>query len=166
MNIRNLFLVLTCINLTSIGCLGQNEISGKYILKNGSDRNYILLNADNSFKFAYLRDIQWDFACGQYQRKGDSILFHYTSDMFNLQCNNEGINYSDTSGAFTETIDKRFRPITALLLKRRIMTIKTGDIQEPETLELWRTYYVKRKEKKTLSGSPDSSQMAYQTDLK
>ncbi len=149
MDNRYFFLLLTCINLASFCCLGQTEISGKYILKNGSERNYILLNADNRFKFAYLRDIQWDFACGQYERKGDSILFHYTSDMFDLQCNNERMNYSDTSGVFTETIDKRFRPITALLLKRRIMTIKTGNIQEPETVELWRSYYVKRKEKKT-----------------
>jgi len=107
-----------------------------------------LLNADNSFKYQYGSDLQWDLACGQYERKGDTILFHYTSDMFDLHgCNNEKINYTDTSGVFIETIDKRFRPISALLSRRTIITIKTGDIKEPEAIFTWTEYYTKEKNK-------------------
>ena len=140
------FLTLViCISLNAVTSFGQIEASGKYILKRGTDSNYILLKADNSFKYHYLNDMQWDLACGQYERKGDTILFHYTSDMFNLQCNNEKINYSDTSGVYTGTIDKRFRPISARLYKRTIMTIKTGDIQEPKTVLSWNHYYTMEK---------------------
>lgn len=92
--------------------------------------------------------MQWDLACGQFETKGDSILFHYTSDRFDLQCNNEKINYSDTSGVYTETIDKRFRPISARISKRSIMTVKTGDIKEPSTILSWTDYYIKEKNRK------------------
>jgi hypothetical protein len=144
--IRHLFFLIVCINLTSIA-FGQSKIIGKYILKNGSESNYIVLNADNSFKYRYLSDLQWDLACGQYEMKGDSILFHYSADMFDLQCNNEKINYTDTSGVFTDTIDKRFRPISARFSKRTIITIKTEDINEPETLLTWTNYYIKERDK-------------------
>jgi hypothetical protein len=149
MNIRRFFIFATFINLSSVICFGQIEISGKYIRIKGSKSNYILLNVDNSFKYQYLSDLQWDLACGQYERKGDTILFHYTSDMFDLNgCNNGKINYADTSGVFAETIDKRFRPISARLSKRTIITIKTGDIKESEPILSWTDYYIKEKYKR------------------
>ena len=89
--------------------------------------------------------MQWDLACGQYEMKGDSILFHYQSDMFDRQCNNEGINYTDSVGIILQfAIDKRFRPITARLSKNKLTTIKVGDIGEQETIRN-SVYYYRRK---------------------
>ena len=137
------------INVSSVICLGQIEITGKYIRIKGSNSNYILLNADNSFKYQFESDLQWDLACGRYEKKGDTILFHYTSDMFDIDgCNSGKINYTDTSGVFTEAIDKRFRPISALLSKGKIVTIKTGNIEEPKTILSWTDYYIKEKNRR------------------
>jgi hypothetical protein len=123
---------------------GQKSIDGKYIRTDNS-MCYLILNADNTFKYKYHWDLNWDLACGQFELKGDSIYFHYLSDMFDQQCNSDGINYTDTSGiVLKDAIDKRDRPISARLSNNRLITIKIGDIEEPETVGTG-VYYYKRK---------------------
>jgi len=107
----------------------------------------LILNANKSFKFRFGFDSQWDLACGQFEIKGDTLTFLYTSDMFDIGCNNEGINMTDTSDYFLKQgVDKRWRPITARVVRSKILTIKTGDIADPETVDFNNYYY--RKEKK------------------
>jgi hypothetical protein len=138
-------LLATILNIVT--SFGQNEISGKYI-RGDYPVGYVILNPDKSFKFKFNFDLQWDLACGQYKVKGDTIFFTYNKDMFDSDCNNERVNVTDTSGVISQdAIDKRFRPITALLLKNKIQTIKTGDIQEPETVEIL-TFIYRRKKKR------------------
>ena len=68
--------------------------------------------------------------------------------MFDLDCNSEKLNFSDTSGVVSQdAIDKSLRPITALYVKNKILTIKIGDIREPGTVNS-ATYYYKREKKK------------------
>jgi len=132
------------LTLLTLNVWGQRKVEGKYI-RTDQSTCYIILNSDKTFKYKFGRDLQWDVACGQYEIKGDSITFHYQSDMFDRQCNNEGINYTDTSGVILrDAIDKRFRPITARLSKNKLKTFKTGDIEQPETVDN-RVYYYRRK---------------------
>ena len=67
--------------------------------------------------------------------------------MFDLGCNSEGINYTDTSGVILQNaIDKRFPAIVARLSKKKMVTLKVGDIKEPETVDNGIYYYQKTKE--------------------
>jgi hypothetical protein len=139
---RRFLLILT--TLLTLNVWGQKSIDGKYIRTDNS-MCYLILNADNTFKYKYHWDLNWDLACGQFELKGDSIYFHYLSDMFDQQCNSDGINYTDTSGiVLKDAIDKRDRPISARLSNNRLITIKIGDIEEPETVGTG-VYYYKRK---------------------
>ncbi len=124
---------------------GQKNIDGKYVRADQSTC-YLIINSDGTFKYRFGRDLQWDVACGQYKMKGDSIVFQYLSDMFDQQCNTEGINYTDTSGVILrDAIDKRFRPISARLSKNKITTYKVGDIADPETIGKGVYYYRRKK---------------------
>jgi hypothetical protein len=68
--------------------------------------------------------------------------------MFDVNCNNERINMTDSSDYFLKTgVDKRWRPIKAQIAKGKIHTIKTGDIQDPETVD-WNKNYYKREKKR------------------
>lgn len=132
---------------TSLKTFGQSEISATYT-RTDYPASSIVLNQDKSFKFKFHFDLQWDLVCGQYELKGDTILFHYNSDMFDVQCNSERINYTDTSGVILQdAIDKRFRPILARLSKNKLITIKTGDIKEPETIDTLIFYYKREKKR-------------------
>ena len=140
---KNKFLLLATTLLT-LNAWGQKGIEGKYS-RTDNALCYLILNPDNTFKYRFHWDLQWDLACGQYETKGDSILFHYQSDMFDRQCNSEGINYTDTSGVILQdAIDKRSRPISARLSKNKLTTLRTGDIAEPETVGK-SVYYYRRK---------------------
>lgn len=120
--------------ISNLTVLGQREITGGYIHADYPG-GYLILNSDKSFKFRFHFDLQWDLACGQYVVKNDTIFFTYTSDMFDIACNSEKIIMTDTAGYFQKTgVDKRFRPITARLLKNKIQVIKIGDVQDPETI--------------------------------
>lgn len=133
--------------LTTFIAFGQDEISGKYI-RTEYPAGYLILNSDKSFKFKFGFDSQWDLACGQFEVTGDTIKFSYSSDMYDLRCNNERINMSDTSDHFIGiSIDKRWRPIKVIINKKRILAIKTGDINEPETVDK-NKYYYKRERKR------------------
>ena len=133
--------------LTVSSVLGQGELPGKYVNSDNSG-GYLILNEDKSFKFRYRSHAYWDLACGQFDIKGDTVLFTYTSDMFDIACNNERINMTDTSDFFLKTgVDKRYRPIIARLVKNKLLTVKTGDIQESESVDL-RTYYYTRERKR------------------
>jgi hypothetical protein len=139
--------------LISLTTFGQNEIIGKFI-RTDYPASYLTLNADKSFKFRFGFDSQWDLACGQFEVKGDTIMFSYTSDMFDITCNSEGINMTDTSDYFLKQgVDKRWRPITARIVKNKILTIKIGDIHEPETVSL-DSYYLRRERKREKKGIP------------
>ena len=142
-NFRRPLLVLTLlINLTAFG---QNEIVGEFI-RTDYPAGYLILNADKSFKFRFGFDSQWDLACGQFEVKGDTLTFSYTSDMFNVTCNSDGINMTDTSDYFLrQGVDKRWRPITARVVKSKIVTIKTGDVNDGETISLSKHYYRRKK---------------------
>jgi hypothetical protein len=132
--------------LISLTAFGQNEITGKFI-RTDYPASYLILNADKTFKFRFGFDSQWDLACGQFEVKGDTLIFSYISDMFDITCNTEGTNMTDTSDYFLrQGVDKRWRPITARVVKNNILTIKTGDIHEAESVSLNRHYY--RREKK------------------
>lgn len=140
---KKIFLLIAT-TLSTLNVWGQKSIEGKYTRTDNS-LSYLILNSDKTFNYKFLSDQQWDLACGQYETKGDSILFHYQSDMFDRQCNNERINYTDTSGVILQdAIDKRFRPIIARLSKNKLTTLKTGDIGEPETIGN-NVYYYRRK---------------------
>ncbi|MBI3218012.1 MAG: hypothetical protein HYZ44_00720 [Bacteroidetes bacterium] len=140
---RPLLVFTFLINLTAFG---QNEIVGEFI-RTDYPAGYIILNADKSFKFRFGFDSQWDLACGQFEVKGDTITFSYTADMFSVACNSEGINMTDTSDYFLKQgVDRRWRPITARVVKNKILTIKTGDQNEAETLS-FNAFYYKRKKK-------------------
>jgi hypothetical protein len=128
----------------TITAWGQKNIEGKYV-RTDQSTCYLTINSDGTFKYRFGWDMQWDVACGKYEMKGDSIIFQYLSDMFDRQCNTEGINYTDTSGVILrDAIDKRFRPISARLSKNKITTYKVGDIADPETIDKG-VYYYKRK---------------------
>jgi hypothetical protein len=130
----------------AISAFGQKSIEGKYVRTDNSSC-YLILNTDKTFRYKFLRDIQWDLACGQYRVEGDFIFFSYQSDMFDLECNNEKVNYADTSGVIlSDAIDKRFRPISGRLRKRKIMIGKVGDVNEAETLGKGAAYYYRRKD--------------------
>jgi hypothetical protein len=136
--------LLLATTLLALNVWGQRSIEGKYSRTDNS-LCYLILYPDNTFKYRFRWDLQWDVACGQYETKGDSIFFHYQSDMFDRQCNSEGINYADTSGVILQdAIDKRSRPISARLSKNKITTLMTGDIGEPEAIGN-RVYYYRRK---------------------
>ena len=137
--------LLFCLTtLLTFNVWGQKTIDGKYIRTDNS-MCYLILNSDKTFKYKYHWDLNWDLACGQFEVKGDSIYFHYQSDMFDLQCNNEGVNVTDTSGVILrDAIDKRDRPISARLSKNKITTFKTGDIGELGTIGN-SVYYYRRK---------------------
>jgi hypothetical protein len=137
-------LLLTLTMFFTITAWGQKNIEGKYV-RTDQSTCYLTINSDGTFKYRFGWDMQWDVACGKYEIKGDSIIFQYLSDMFDRQCNTEGINYTDTSGVILrDAIDKRFRPISARLSKNKITTYKVGDIADPETIDKG-VYYYKRK---------------------
>jgi hypothetical protein len=139
--------ILTLTTFLSLNASGQKSIEGKYSRTDQSSC-HLILNSDGTFKYRFLWDLQWDVACGQYKLQGDSIYFLYQSDMFDRQCNSDGINYTDTSGVILrDAIDKRFRPISARLSKNKITTYKTGDINDPETVDK-RAYFYRRKKNK------------------
>jgi hypothetical protein len=124
---------------------GQKGIEGKYI-RTDQSTCYLILNSDGTFKYKFLWDLQWDVACGLYELKGDSIYFKYQSDMFDRQCNSDGINYTDTSGVILrDAIDKRYRPISARLTKNKIATYKVGDVGDLDTVGKGVYYYRRRK---------------------
>jgi hypothetical protein len=132
--------------LITLTAFGQNGVTGKFI-RTDYPASYLILNADKSFKFRFGFDSQWDLACGQFAVKGDTLIFSYNSDMFDITCNSEGINMTDTSDYFLrQGVDKRWRPITARVVKNKILTIKTGDIHEAESVSLNGYFY--RREKK------------------
>jgi hypothetical protein len=131
----------------SVTTFGQGELFGKYILTDYPN-SYIILNADRTFKFRFRSHAYWDLACGQFEMKNDTIFFTYTSDMFDLSCNSEQINMTDTSDYFLKTgVDKTYRPLTATIKKKEIRTIKTGDMTDFITVDR-RTYYYKRERKR------------------
>lgn len=141
---RYSFCLLTM--LISLSAFGQNEITGKFI-RPDYPAGQLVLNADGSFKFRFRFDLQWDLACGQFEVKCDTLYFTYTSDMFDVTCNSERINVTDSSDYFLRHgVDKRWRPITARIVRNRIVTIKTGDIGDAETVSLSVHYY--RRERK------------------
>lgn len=122
---------------------GQYRQLGKYTLTDKSG-TYVILNADSTFKFRYRSHAYWDLACGQFEIKGDTISFTYTSDMYDLGCNSERINRTDTSDYFLRTgVDKSYRPVTATFRRKVIQTITTGDTNDPATLGE-RAYQYKR----------------------
>lgn len=126
---------------------GQDALSGKYTLADNSG-SYVILNADKTFKFRYRSHAYWDLACGQFEVKGDTIFFTYTSDMFDVSCNSEKLNMTDTSEYFLRTgVDKTYRPVIATIKKKEIQTIKTGDITDAATVDK-RTFYYKRTRKR------------------
>lgn len=136
--------LLTLTLLLTLNAWGQKSV-GRFSRTDNSSC-YLVLNADNTFKYRFHRDLQWDLACGRYELRGDSIFFQYQSDMFDRQCNSEGINYTDTSGVILrDAIDKRFRPISARLSKNKITTNKIGDIADQETIGKGIYYYRRRK---------------------
>lgn len=125
----------------------QSGVSGKYI-RNNYPGGYLVLSADKSFKFRFNFDSQWDIACGQFEIKGDTLFFTYTSDMHDVTCNEERINMSDTTDYFLRTgVDKRWRPIAALVKKKRIKTLMVGDTQEPTTVRYAHLWYNRVKNK-------------------
>jgi len=131
----------------SVMTFGQDASFGKYMLTDNSG-SYIILNTDKTFKFRYRSHAYWDLACGQFEVKGDTIFFTYTSDMFDVSCNSEKINMTDTSDYFLKTgVDKTYRPVIATFKKTEIRTIKTGDTTDLATVER-RTYYYKRERKR------------------
>ncbi len=132
--------------LISLPAFGQSEITGKFI-RSDYPAGQLILNVDKSFKFRFRFESQWDLACGQFEVKGDTLYFTYTSDMFDVTCNSERINMTDTSDYFLRLgVDKRWRPITARIVRNRIITIKTGDMADAETVSLTDLYY--RRERK------------------
>jgi hypothetical protein len=134
--------------LISLTAFGQNKSIGKFV-RTDYPASYLILNADKSFKFRFGFDQQWDLACGQFEVKGGTLIFSYTSDMFDRTCNSEGINMTDTSDYFlTQGVDKRWRPITARIVKNKILTLKTGDIHEAESVSLTGHYYRREKKRK------------------
>jgi hypothetical protein len=137
-------LLLTLTTFFAITAWGQKSVDGTYI-RTDQSTCYLILNQDGTFKYKFGWDMQWDVACGQYKINGDSIFFHYQFDMFDRQCNTEGINYTDTSGIILQgAIDKRFRPVSARLSKNKITTYKIGDITDPQTIDK-AVYYYRRK---------------------
>ena len=139
---RELLLILTAI--FTLTAWGQKNIEGKYF-RTDQSTCYLIIGSDGTFKYEFGRDLQWDLACGQFEMKGDSIVFQYLSDMFDQQCNTERVNYTDTSGVILQdAIDKRFRPISARLSKNKITTYVVGDTADPETIDK-RVYYYRRK---------------------
>ena len=123
------------VGLIAFQTFGQSIEPGKYI-RTDYPSGYLIMNSDHSFKFRFHFDLQWDLACGFYEIKGDKIYFSYNSDMFDEECNIDGINKTDTTGIVTQdAIDKRYRPIIAKYSKRKIITIKTGDISDIETVD-------------------------------
>jgi hypothetical protein len=135
--------------LINIPAFGQKEISGEFI-RTKYPAGYLILNPDKSFKFRFGFDSQWDLACGQFELKRDTLFFSYTSDMFDIDCNSEGINMTDTSDYFLrQGVDKRWRPITARVVKNKIVTIKTGDVNDKETISLNSSYYRRKKKGET-----------------
>jgi hypothetical protein len=131
----------------AIAAFGQEEITGKYLWTDYPS-GYIMLNADKSFKFKFRSHAYWDLACGQFEVKIDTIFFNYMSDMFDVSCNNERLNMTDTSDYFLKKgVDKRHRPIIALLLKNKLEIIKTGDVNELETIGDGGYYYRRAKRK-------------------
>lgn len=145
-------IILLAIIISSTSVFGQSALTGKYI-RTEYPRGYLVLNPDNSFKFKFHVDLQWDLACGQYEVRGDTIFFNYYKDMFDSDCNTEKINIADTSGVILQdNIDKRYRPITAQHLNKKILTLKIGDVKEPETVELRSYYYRAEKKRKKKRG--------------
>lgn len=142
-NLRKSLCVLTIlINLTAFG---QNELTGEFV-RTDYPAGYLILRTDKTFKFRFGFDSQWDLACGQFELKGDTLTFSYTSDMFDTNCNTEGINMTDTSNYFlTQGVDKRWRPIIARIVKNKIITIKTGDVNDGESISLNKHYYRRKK---------------------
>ncbi|MEP4534102.1 MAG: hypothetical protein ABJ004_13515 [Cyclobacteriaceae bacterium] len=69
--------------LISLTGFGQNEITGKYI-RTEYPGGHLILNEDNTFKYRFRFDSQWDLACGQFEVIGDTLTFSYTSDMFDV----------------------------------------------------------------------------------
>ena len=142
-NFRRSLLVL--ILLINLNAFGQNDVIGEFI-RTDYPAGYLMLKADKSFKFGFGFDSQWDLACGQFELRGDTIYFSYTSDMFDINCNSEGINMTDSSEYFlTQGVDKRWRPIIARVVKNKIITVKTGDVNDGETLSLSKYYYRRKK---------------------
>ena len=74
--------------LASTSVLGQSEVTGKYI-RMDYPGSYVILNPDNTFKYGFHFDLQWDLACGQYEINGDTIFFTYYKDMFDPDCNTD-----------------------------------------------------------------------------
>src|SRR4051812_41194179 len=120
-------LMLTLMTVITMTAWGQKDIQGKYVCTD-YPTCYLTINSDHTFKYEFGRDLQWDVACGRFDLRGDSLFFEYLSDMFDLQCNSERRNYTDTSGVILQdgAIDRRFRPISARLSKNKIKTYKVG----------------------------------------
>ena len=140
-------LTILFVLLTILTTFGQDQLFATYILTENPG-SYLILNADRTFKFRYRAHAYWDLACGQFEVKNDTIYFTYTSDMFDLGCNSEKINMTDTSDYFLKTgVDKTYRPVTATIKKKEIWTIKTGDTTDLATVDR-RTFHYKRERKR------------------
>lgn len=143
-----LILTSTFVLLIALNSFGQKDAYGKYA-RTEYPAGHLVLNSDKTFKFRFRFDSQWDLACGEFELKKDTIFFSYTSDMLDVNCNNERINMTDTSDYFLRTgIDKRWRPISAKITKGKIQTIQTGDVKDPETVSFNKNLYRKEKNRK------------------
>jgi hypothetical protein len=144
---NKLLLTMLFVLVSLVTTSGQGELFGKYILTDYPN-SYLILNTDSTFKFRLRSHAYWDLACGQFEVKKDTIFFTYTSDMFDLSCNSELINMTDTSEYFLKTgVDKNYRPLIATIKKRKIRTMKTGDLKDLATVNR-RIYYYKRERKR------------------
>jgi hypothetical protein len=144
----NILVILFPLMFGSYYAFSQSEISGEYT-RTEYPRGYLILNTDYSFKYKFHFDLQWDIACGQYEIKGDTIIFHYSSDMFDSQCNDQRVNVTDTSGVILQSaIDTRFRPLLARFTKNKIILLQRGDIENPETIVKTVSYFYRRDKKR------------------
>ena len=127
--------------LTCFSVLGQSELNGKYT-REDHPRGYLIFDSGKNFKFRYKSHASWDLACGQFEVRNDTIFFTYTSDMFDETCNDERINMTDTSDYFLrQGVDKRWRPIIAIIKKNKIEIVKTDIRDETEMVGLGKYYY-------------------------
>ena len=68
---------------------GQNGPKGKYINDRLNEYNYIIFNADSTFKYRYAVSLTHDIACGQFEMHSDTILLHFLTDMRDTCCNKD-----------------------------------------------------------------------------
>ena len=111
---------------------GQNVPRGKYVNDRLNEYNYIIFNADSTFKYRYAVSLTHDIACGKYQMNNDTILLFYLTDMRDTCCNKD----IDIDNDFQyDSLVIQMRPSKLYYKNEKLYDIVNGEVRQKVVLD-------------------------------